>query len=205
MAGNRPCIQSTHTVCGCVVAVAPMVEEQRGQLKQHQEQGGEEKQSPFLGSSAQWLQDVGAQIPASSIQQAGEGFYDCLVTHSIAVDLAEPGRVVCTLRVPARLCNPLGRLHGGAITSLVDVIGSAPIYATGLTHSGVSTEINVTFMAGASLGEEIEIEAKALRIGRNLAVVSVDLRIKATGQLVAQGRHSKFLAIPPTSSPHSRL
>ena len=43
--------------------------------------------------------------------------------------------------------------------------------------------------------EEIEIEAKNLRVGRTVAVVSVDLRKKATGKLIAQGRHTKYLAV----------
>ena len=47
------------------------------------------------------------------------------------------------------LQNSGNRLHGGAITSLVDIVGSAAIFATGAKYSGVSVEINVTFMAAA--------------------------------------------------------
>lgn len=43
--------------------------------------------------------------------------------------------------------------------------------------------------------EEIEIEAKVLRVGKAVAVVSVELRKKDTGKIVAQGRHTKYLAI----------
>lgn len=45
--------------------------------------------------------------------------------------------------------------------------------------------------------EEIEIEGKALRVGKAVAVVSVELRKKATGKIIAQGRHTKYL---PASS-----
>lgn len=44
--------------------------------------------------------------------------------------------------------------------------------------------------------EEVEIESKALRVGKALAVVSVDLRSKKTGKLIAQGRHTKYLTLP---------
>lgn len=44
--------------------------------------------------------------------------------------------------------------------------------------------------------EEVEIECKALRVGKALAVVSVDLRSKKTGKLIAQGRHTKYLSPP---------
>ncbi|KAK6923528.1 Thioesterase domain [Dillenia turbinata] len=43
--------------------------------------------------------------------------------------------------------------------------------------------------------EEIEIDAKALHVGKTLGVVSVEFRKKATGKIIAQGRHTKYLAI----------
>lgn len=47
-----------------------------------------------------------------------------------------------------------------------------------------------------SIQEEIEIEAKVLRVGKSVGVVSVEIRKKKTGKIVAQGRHTKFLAVP---------
>ena len=44
--------------------------------------------------------------------------------------------------------------------------------------------------------EEVEIESKALRVGKTMAVVSVDLKSKKTGKLIAQGRHTKYLVLP---------
>lgn len=41
----------------------------------------------------------------------------------------------------------------------------------------------------------MEIESKALRVGKAIAVVSVDFRSKKTGKLIAQGRHTKYLAV----------
>lgn len=43
--------------------------------------------------------------------------------------------------------------------------------------------------------EEIEVEAKALRLGKAIGVVSVELRKKKTGKIVAQGRHTKYLVV----------
>lgn len=152
-----------------------------------------EQQTSFLNYAVDWLNGFATRIPAS-IDQAPEGFYDSLITHGIVVDHAENGRVVCSLLVHPRLCNSGGRLHGGAIISLVDSVGSAAIESNG-THSGVSVEINVSYFSEAPANCEIEIEAKTLKVGRKLAFVSVDIRIKETGQLVAQGRHTKFLDI----------
>ena len=43
--------------------------------------------------------------------------------------------------------------------------------------------------------EEIEIEAKVLRGGKAGGVASVELRKKSSGKIVAQGRHTKYLAV----------
>ena len=44
--------------------------------------------------------------------------------------------------------------------------------------------------------EEIEIEARALRVGKAVAVLSVEFRNKNTGKIIAQGRHTKYLHVP---------
>nr|POE63909.1 isoform 2 of acyl-coenzyme a thioesterase 13 [Quercus suber] len=41
--------------------------------------------------------------------------------------------------------------------------------------------------------EEIEIEARVLRVGKAIGVVSVEFRKKETGKIIAQGRHTKYL------------
>lgn len=43
--------------------------------------------------------------------------------------------------------------------------------------------------------DEIEIEAKVLRVGKAIAVVTVEFRNKKTGKIIAQGRHTKYLAV----------
>lgn len=48
-------------------------------------------------------------------------------------------------------------------------------------------------MSAAKIGEDIVITAEILKQGRKLAFASVDLTNKATGKLIAQGRHTKFL------------
>ncbi|MFS8007934.1 putative acyl-CoA hydrolase [Helianthus anomalus] len=43
--------------------------------------------------------------------------------------------------------------------------------------------------------DEIEIESKALRVGKVVAVASVEFRNKKTGKVIAQGRHTKYFAV----------
>ncbi|KAH9308029.1 hypothetical protein KI387_035940 [Taxus chinensis] len=142
----------------------------------------------------EWLEQMANKLPPS-IDDLPTGFYDALLLQGLQVDHAERGRILCTLKVPPRLVNAGKFMHGGATAAFVDVIGSAAIFTTGATSSGVSVEINVSYLDAAKLGEEIEIDAKVLRIGRVIAFVNVDLRKKETGQLVAQGRHTKYLPV----------
>ncbi|KAK6150659.1 hypothetical protein DH2020_015591 [Rehmannia glutinosa] len=122
-------------------------------------------------------------------------FIEPIVMQGLKIDHVERGRVVCSFTVPPRLVNSENSLHGGAMAALVDIVGSAAIIAAGAPFTGVSVEINVSYFDGAYVGEEIEIDTKALRVGKSIAVVSVDFRSKKTGKLIAQGRHSKYLAV----------
>ncbi|KAJ4967416.1 hypothetical protein NE237_019265 [Protea cynaroides] len=119
-------------------------------------------------------------------------FFDPFILQGIQVDLIEPGRVVCSMKVPLRLLNSGNFLHGGATASLVDIVGSAAIYTVGAPTTGVSIEINVSYLDAAFINEEIEIEGKVLRVGKAIGVVTVELRKKKTGRIIAQGRHTNY-------------
>lgn len=134
-------------------------------------------------------------VTASSVKDLPSGFYDSFIMHGIHVDLIEPGHILSSFKTPRRLLNTGNFLHGGATASLVDLMGSAAIFTVGAPTSGVSVEINISYLDSAYLDEEIEIEAKVLRVGRAIGVVSVELRKKKTGKIFAQGRHTKYLAV----------
>ncbi|CAH2038956.1 unnamed protein product [Thlaspi arvense] len=138
--------------------------------------------------------DEAGKEKESKIANLPPRFIERFVTKGIKVDLIEPARIVCSMKVPPHLLNAGNFLHGGATATLVDLIGSAVIYTTGISHTGVSVEINVSYLDAAFLDEEIEIEAKALRVGKAVAVASIELRKKTNGKIIAQGRHTKYLA-----------
>ncbi|KFK42770.1 hypothetical protein AALP_AA1G037200 [Arabis alpina] len=131
---------------------------------------------------------------SSKVTKLPNRFIERFVTQGVKVDLIEPGRIICSMKIPPHLLNAGNFLHGGATATIVDVIGSAVVYTSGLTQTGVSVEINVSYLDAAFLNEEIEIEARTLRVGKAVAVVSVELRKKKNGKIIAQGRHTKYLA-----------
>ncbi|KAL1823015.1 hypothetical protein DCAR_0310862 [Daucus carota subsp. sativus] len=143
------------------------------------------------------LEQEGNSKNGSIVDSMPFKFFEPFIVQGIKVDLVEPGRVICSMTVPPRLLNTANSLHGGATAALVDILGSAAIYTTKLASpgSGVSVEISVSYVDAAYAGEEIEIESKVLRVGKAIAVVTVELRKKKTGKVIAHGRHTKYLAV----------
>jgi acyl-coenzyme A thioesterase 13 len=102
------------------------------------------------------------------------------------------GRASARLPVGDAVQNLGGKLHGGAVATLVDDIGTIAIISKDRdSRPGVSTDLNVSFFAP---GEGAVIaEAQVLKCGRTLAFVTVDIRREHDGVLVAQGRMTKHL------------
>ncbi|CAA6660392.1 unnamed protein product [Spirodela intermedia] len=134
-------------------------------------------------------------VRKANLDALPEKFYDAFILSGVRVDSIEPGRVLCSMTVPPRLVNTFNSLHGGATMSLVDILGSAAILSTGSKSTGVSLDISVSYLTSAYAGEEIQIDSKVLRAGNSIAVVSVELRKKHGGEIIAQGRHSKYLVV----------
>ncbi|KAI8032595.1 Acyl-coenzyme A thioesterase 13 [Camellia lanceoleosa] len=147
-----------------------------------------------LDSVKKYLEKDGSRN-ATTIDEMPSKFFEPFVMQGLSIDLVEPGRLICSMIVPPRLLNTGNFLHGGATATLVDIVGSAVICTVGAPFTGVSVEINVSYLDAAYVGEEIEIESKVLRVGKAIAVVSVELRKKKTGKIIAQGRHTKYLAV----------
>ncbi|XP_021734737.1 acyl-coenzyme A thioesterase 13-like isoform X1 [Chenopodium quinoa] len=142
-----------------------------------------------------YLEKPGKKDEPTEIHKLPLRFFDAFIVHGLRIDQIEHGRVLCSFNVPQRLLNTANTLHGGAIASLVDLVGSAVVFTVGAPSTGVSVEINVSYLDAALPDEEIEVEGKALRVGKSLAVISVELRKKASGKIIAQGRHTKYLPV----------
>ncbi|XP_012494124.1 PREDICTED: acyl-coenzyme A thioesterase 13 [Propithecus coquereli] len=115
------------------------------------------------------------------------------VLEKVTVISAVPGKVVCEMKVEEEHTNKMGTLHGGLTATLVDDVSTVALLCTERGLPGVSVDMNITYMSPAKIGEDVVITAHVLKQGRTLAFTSVDLTNKATGKLVAQGRHTKHL------------
>jgi acyl-coenzyme A thioesterase 13 len=122
----------------------------------------------------------------------------------VGLDVFEvgPDRVRARLTVSDPLQNVYGKLHGGAIATLVDDIGTVAVFsADRYQRPGVTTDLNVTYLAPARAGESVLIEAEVLKCGLTMAFVQVTVKREPRGELIACGRMTKALGerSPPTS------
>ena len=59
---------------------------------------------------------------------------------------AAPGKLICEMKVEEQHANKRGTLHGGMIATLVDVISSLALLCTERGISGVSVDMNITYV-----------------------------------------------------------
>ncbi|KAJ4979613.1 hypothetical protein NE237_010393 [Protea cynaroides] len=150
-----------------------------------------EKARENLGITEEELEAV-SQLTVRP-RQAGSGpsFYEVFALRGILVDRVEPGFVACTYKVPPRLTDASGKLSSGAIAGLVDEVGAAAIHIEGLPME-VSVDMSISYLSAARANDELEITSKALgRKGGYFGTI-VQLKNKATGEVVAEGRHSLY-------------
>ncbi|XP_049621022.1 acyl-coenzyme A thioesterase 13 [Suncus etruscus] len=115
------------------------------------------------------------------------------VLDKVTLVSAAPGKVVCEMKIEEEHTNRMGTLHGGLTATLVDSISTMALLCTEVGIPGVSTDMNITYMSPAKLGDDIVITAYILKQGKTLAFASVDLTNKANGKMIAQGRHTKHV------------
>ncbi|ORZ25507.1 esterase [Absidia repens] len=120
------------------------------------------------------------------------GGYDKHVLPGLRIVNAEAGRVRAEFKVEKQHLNRLQSVHGGLLATVVDIGGSLVLASKGLFATGVSTDINISYISGAKEGQMVTVDATCDKLGKTLAFTSIE--ISADGKIVAQGRHTKFVA-----------
>jgi acyl-coenzyme A thioesterase 13 len=103
------------------------------------------------------------------------------------------GEAECELTVDARHENSYGTLHGGAISSLIDIVGTMALLAKDHRRGGVSVDLNVNFLKAAKTGERVLVRGRVLKLGKTLGFTQVDVLAADGVTLLACGRHTKAM------------
>ncbi|KAL4962664.1 PaaI family thioesterase [Aspergillus stella-maris] len=121
--------------------------------------------------------------------------YDFLLRDA-EIYYAEEGTFFARLQVNPKHLNSKGGLHGAFSATVTDWAGGLAIASCGLESTGVSTNINVSYLATAGLDDWLEIQGVANKVGRTLAftTITISKRTKSGDTaLVAQGSHTKYI------------
>ncbi|KAL4877296.1 HotDog domain-containing protein [Aspergillus karnatakaensis] len=114
---------------------------------------------------------------------------------NLRVTAAKPGTVNFELDIQKEHTNRLNILHGGTIASMVDLGGSLAVASRGLYATGVSTDLNVTYLSsGGKVGDKILAEVTCDKFGKTLAYTSVRF-MNSKGDVFARGSHTKYVAL----------
>ncbi|KAL2866852.1 PaaI family thioesterase [Aspergillus lucknowensis] len=114
---------------------------------------------------------------------------------NLRVTAARPGTVNFELDIQKEHTNRLQILHGGTIASMVDLGGSLAVASRGLFATGVSTDLNVTYLSsGGKVGDKILAEATCDKFGKTLAYTSIKFT-NGKGDVFARGSHTKYVAL----------
>ncbi|CAI7643167.1 unnamed protein product [Penicillium viridicatum] len=110
--------------------------------------------------------------------------------NNLRVTAARPGVVNFELDIQKEHTNRLNILHGGTIASMVDLGGSLAVASRGLFATGVSTDLNVTYLnSGGKVGDRI---LAPRLVGKTLAFTNIKFT-DPNGHLVARGSHTKYV------------
>ncbi|KAJ8474521.1 hypothetical protein ONZ45_g15921 [Pleurotus djamor] len=92
-----------------------------------------------------------------------------------------------------RALQQVGTVHGGLIMSLTDTLGSLVVASKGHFMTGVSTDINASFVKPAGKpGDTLFMKASLIGMGKSLAYTRVEFT-NTKGDLVAYGSHTKYV------------
>ena len=123
-----------------------------------------------------------------------EGRFDsCFDGMKVTKIDTESGVAECEFVVDNRHQNSYGTLHGGAISSLVDIVGTMALLAKDHTRGGVSVDLNVTYLKAAKAGETVKVRGSVLRLGKSLGFTQVDIFASDGFTRLATGRHTKAM------------
>ncbi|XP_026757929.1 acyl-coenzyme A thioesterase 13-like [Galleria mellonella] len=114
----------------------------------------------------------------------------------VKVVRCDNGRMLTEFQVGPEHLNQRGTLHGGFIAHLVDAISTYALTSNEKVDTrGVSIDLSVSYMSAAKEGDNIEVEAVTKKTGKKIAFLEVEVRNKDSRQVLAIGRHTKYIGV----------
>ena len=120
------------------------------------------------------------------------GLFDACLKGLHITRMDPVGEVDAWMTVDRVVENSWGTLHGGAIATLVDVMGTLALLAKDHKRGGVSVELSVSYLVAVKAGDKVHCKGRTLKLGKTLGFTEVQL-FTHDGKLAATGRHTKAM------------
>lgn len=159
----------------------------------HLSRSGMEKAREFLEklTNGEAAEEVSRLSFTPHLPHVDPCFYEYFVIRGVRLVTVHPQFISFSFKVPHRLTDGNGNLAMGAITTLVDFLGSVAAYQ-GTPSLNVSADMSISRISTAKLHDELEIISRCLGRRGGYCGTHVLIQNKTTGEVVAEGRHSVF-------------
>ena len=111
----------------------------------------------------------------------------------IEITASDPGSVRYEIDVPPSALNYHGTIHGGFVSTLLEIAAGMATYAYGVSNVALACSTNFIRAVGA---ERVAVTAETSHKGRSTAVVHCAVSQTSTGKLVAEATYTMFLMGP---------
>lgn len=112
---------------------------------------------------------------------------------SKAIPLREH-EILFKYKVHKESLNYWGAMHGGAISTLIDIASTIAITALDKNHrKNISIELSTNFLSPASPESDIYVLCKISKIGKNIAFSTIDLFDSQNLKTIATSSHTKAM------------
>src|SRR5690606_13173867 len=103
------------------------------------------------------------------------------------------GRMRCAFRAEPKHMNAGGRMHGGCLMTFADIALFQTAYQEMEGSSGVTVQLDSTFIDGAYVGELVEATGEVIRAGKSLIFVRGQINAGERVLMTFSGVIRKFM------------
>lgn len=143
-----------------------------------------DEQEKYTKSTLQFLEDLGRSIKPPDISDSVD-FLSELISSLFKVDHISRGHVTCSFSVKPSVANAYGGLHGGAVAAIAKRLATASARTIVAEVKPLFLgEMSISYLSAAPINTKLIAHGTVLRSGRNLTVVSIEIRLQETKKLL---------------------
>jgi acyl-coenzyme A thioesterase 13 len=105
---------------------------------------------------------------------------------------AEEGRVKIEILIRKEMCNPIGNIHGGAISGIMDEIMGIAVFSLGRENFYSTVNLAINYFATSDEGQKIIVLSNVLKPGKNVINVECEIWDEEEKKLLAKGTSNLF-------------